>query len=514
MSGPRRGPTGDDLPVRVEPQLVTGLVCSTGEHRQVRQAAQPETVGTPSAVVGAVDARVGDGEDERAIGLVLPDGGLSGTETEFSRRGVWRGCRPQGGPPAGLESEHVGSEAFSDVSGVGVDALRRRTGVLYALLDAQRASSRFEPAAVLVEQRVITGGVGEVDVIEELLVRCGGSNGGRPWPAPVLEDCGVRRGSVVGAGGGDDVNGTPSVTEGSPENGVGGRPGSDAGGPGLEPVGGVGVDERRGCPIARDGELQCEVAVGGAIGTGAAIDALGKGGDGELETLEIGQLLGFGGEPVEVLVFEDVVEGEQPAHGDLRGRGLAVAVVLDPKRAVERAGVDVADTGRPIGTAIGKPGFAGNPGFDQRHGDLVRALSADAVEVGVLATGEHAGVEADEGEPFGLPLRPAEAAKGRGPLRERGERGGGCVVHGQAGPARRGRSRSAQTATSAAVHPVAGVTMAKTAPARDSSRRVAPVLTGVSVSWAPVAEAATTSRPAWYPTSVYRSGIQRTRAAL
>ena len=85
-------------------------------------------------------------------------------------------------------------------------------------------------------------------------------------------------------------------------------------------------------------------------------------------------------------MFEDVVEREQPAHGDFRGRGLAVAVVLDPEGAIERAGVDVANTGRPIGTVIGEPGFAGNPGFDQGEGDLIRALATDAVAVGVLAT--------------------------------------------------------------------------------------------------------------------------------
>ena len=97
-----------------------------------------------------------------------------------------------------------------------------------------------------------------------------------------------------------------------------------------------------------------------------------------------------------------------------------MAVVLDPEGAVERAGVDVADTGRPVGTAIGEPAFAGNPCFDQGDGDLVRALAADAVAVRVLATGEHARVEADQGQPFGLALRPAERVKGRGLLRERG----------------------------------------------------------------------------------------------
>ena len=235
--------------------------------------------------------------------------------------------------------------------------------------------------------------------------------------------------------------------------------------------------------------------MGGAIGAGAAIDALGKGGGWDSETLEIGQLLGFGREPAKVLVFEDVVEREEPTHGDFRGRGLAVAVVLDPEAAVERARVDVADTGRPIGTAIGESGFAGNPGFDQRHGDLVRALSTDAVAVGVLATGEHAGMEADEGEPFGLPLRPAQAAKGRGPLRERGC-GGGRGGHEQTGATRRGRDRSAQIASGTAVHGPAGVTIGKHPAARDSSQPLGQILTGLSASRAVVAAAAPALKPA------------------
>ena len=179
-------------------------------------------------------------------------------------------------------------------------------------------------------------------------------------------------------------------------------------------------------------------------------------------------------------MFEDVVEREQPAHGDFRGRGLAVAVVLDPEGAIERAGVDVANTGRPIGTVIGEPGFAGNPGFDQGEGDLIRALATDAVAVGALATREHAGVEADQGEPFGLALRPAEVPQARGSLGESGKwgRGGGCGGHGQRRAARRGRSRSAQMATSAAVHVAAGMTMGTSTPAGDSSRRVVVVLTG------------------------------------
>ena len=119
-------------------------------------------------------------------------------------------------------------------------------------------------------------------------------------------------------------------------------------------------------------------------------------------------------------MLEDVVQGEQPAHGGFRGPGFAMAVVLDPEGAIERAGVDVANAGRPIGTVIGEPGFAGNAGLDQGYGDLIRALSADAVAVGELATREDAGVEADQGEPFGLAVRPAEAPEDRGPLVERG----------------------------------------------------------------------------------------------
>ena len=155
-------------------------------------------------------------------------------------------------------------------------------------------------------------------------------------------------------------------------------------------------------------------------------------------------------------MFEDAVEKKEPAHRDFRGRRFPVAVVLDPEGAVERAGVDVVDTGRPIGTAIGEPGSAGNACFDQGEGDLIRALAADAVTVGGLTTRKHAGVEADQGEPFGLALRPAEAAKVRRSLGKSGSRRGG---HGQSGAARRSRSPSARMTTGATVHVATGMTV-------------------------------------------------------
>ena len=85
-----------------------------------------------------------------------------------------------------------------------------------------------------------------------------------------------------------------------------------------------------------------------------------------------------------------------------------------PEGAVERAGADMANAGRPVAASVREPGFAGDPGLKKCPGESARGLFAEAVASLVLAPREDAGVEADEDEPIGFPLRPAEAAKGRG----------------------------------------------------------------------------------------------------
>ncbi len=76
-SGPESGPEEAGLVAGVGGQLFDGLVRSMGEHRQVREVVQAETAGAAPAVVGAVQAREGDGEEGPAIGLVLPYGSLA-----------------------------------------------------------------------------------------------------------------------------------------------------------------------------------------------------------------------------------------------------------------------------------------------------------------------------------------------------------------------------------------------------------------------------------------------------
>ena len=149
-------------------------------------------------------------------------------------------------------------------------------------------------------------------------------------------------------------------------------------------------------------------------------------------------------------MLEDVVEGEQPAHGEFRGCAPAMAVVLDPEGAVERAGAGVANAGGPVAAPVRKPGFAGDAGLKKRPGESARGLFAEAVASLVLTPGEDPGVEADEGEPVGFALRPAEAAKSRGAFPE-GERCGGDGRDGhRAGRAvRSGRRRSVKITTGA-----------------------------------------------------------------
>ena len=355
-------------------------------------------------------------------------------------------------PPGGLEGEHVGSETLGDVGGVGVDVFRRRGGVPCAPLDAQCVSSRFEPAAVLVEQREIAGRVGEFDGIKELLVGFGARNGGRGWPAPGCEDRRVRGGRVLRAGDGDDVNGAAAVTEGFPEGGVGGHPGADPVGLETAPTARIGIDEGGRSSAAGDGEIEGEVKAGRPVCEGTAMEAVGKDGEGGAEALEVGQLLRLRGEPVQLRVLEDVVEGEQPAHGEFRGCAPAMAVVLDPEGAVEPAGADMANAGGPVAAPVREPGFAGDPGFKKCPDESARGLFAEAVASLVLTPGEDPGVEADEGEPIGFALRPAEAAKGLGVFPEsKRYGGGGRDGHGAGRAVRSGRRRSVKIKRSSSI---------------------------------------------------------------
>lgn len=223
----------------------------------------------------------------------------------------------------------------------------------------------------------VAGGIGEFDGVKELLVGFRARNGGRGCPAPGFEDRRVRGGGVVGTGDGDDVNRAATVMEGFPEGGVGGHPRADAVGLETVPTTRIGIDEGDGGSATGDGELEGEVPAGWPVCEGTAIDALGKDGEGDSVALEVGPFLGFGGEPVEVGVFEDVVKGEQPPHGEFRGCAPAMAVVLDPEGAVERAGTDVANARRPVAASVREPGFAGDPGFQKCPGESTRGCTSN-----------------------------------------------------------------------------------------------------------------------------------------
>ena len=74
----------------------------------MREIVQAETAGAAPAVVGAVEAREGDGEEGSAVGLVSQMAALQ-EPARISFVGVFsRGCRLRSKSPAGLEGEQVG----------------------------------------------------------------------------------------------------------------------------------------------------------------------------------------------------------------------------------------------------------------------------------------------------------------------------------------------------------------------------------------------------------------------
>ena len=108
-SGPGSDPEDAGSVAGIHGQVFDRPVCAVGEHRQVRQVVQAGTGGAAPAVVGAVEAREGDGEEGPAIGLACPDGGLAGTDAEFFRRGVFLGVSVTGKASSGVR-ERWGTE--------------------------------------------------------------------------------------------------------------------------------------------------------------------------------------------------------------------------------------------------------------------------------------------------------------------------------------------------------------------------------------------------------------------
>ena len=265
-----------------------------------------------------------------------------------------------------------------------------------------------------------------------------------------FEDRRVRGAASFRASDGDDVNGAAAVAESVPEGGVGGHPGADAVGLETAPATRIGIDEGGRGAATRDGELEGEVAAGRPVCERTAMEAVGKDGQRDSEALEVGQLFGFVGEPAELRTFEDVVEGEQPAHGEFRGCAPAMAVVLDPEGAVERSAMDLANAGGPVAASVEAPRLAGDASVHEGTHETGGRPGGHVVARLVLAPREDAGVKADEREPVCLAVGPAEAAKGRGAFPE-GERygGGGRDRHGAGGAVRSDRKRSMKTTTGA-----------------------------------------------------------------
>ena len=253
------------------------LVRPVRQHRQVREVVQAEAARAPPPFVGVVEAREGDGEEGPAFGLVLPDGGpCRRTDRGLFLVGVffWRGCRSWGEPSlAGSESEGVGSEAVRDVRGVGVDDISpaARAAVVVGLLDAARG-----PCPLRASRRTSRAAARS----PEVLARCDRhrgvpwsaserGSGGRGWPAPGSRGPPrSRRQSSPVRVTATTWTAPPRSTERLPQRAVRGRPPRRgcARDWRRRPASAVSViDEGGGRAVAGDGELEREVAPGGAL---------------------------------------------------------------------------------------------------------------------------------------------------------------------------------------------------------------------------------------------------------
>ena len=122
-------------------------------------------------------------------------------------------------------------------------------------------------------------------------------------------------------------------------------------------------------------------------------------------------LLVLGREPMEVGVFDDVIQRQEPTEIDGGIGESPVADVGNLQRPVDALVGDPADSRAVLGTDDGNGLFHGkSPG----HEALNEARRAEGVRVeigGVLSAGEHAAVEADHRDPLGVFLAPSERFK-------------------------------------------------------------------------------------------------------
>jgi len=176
------------------------------------------------------------------------------------------------------------------------------------------------------------------------------------------------------------------------------------------PTPGDGVDEGCGALVGGDRERDGEVAAGGRDGAPEA--ALGEVGGRNAEGRETGDLLVLRGEPREVGVLDDVVEGEQAAEEEAGGANAPVADVLDVERPVEGARGDVAALFARASTVRRKGAFTRGRGLEQALHEAMRGGRAATLLEHELGAEEDATVEADEGEPGSVPPGPAERFEG------------------------------------------------------------------------------------------------------
>ena len=126
----------------------------------------------------------------------------------------------------------------------------------------------------------------------------------------------------------------------------------------------------------------------------------------DVEGLERGNLLGFGGKPRQAGMIDDVVEREQAPHEHLWRGVAAVADVLGSERPVDPPREDAAHAADPADAGHGLLG--GQALRDQGVDDAPHLFGVRFKEPRALGAGERAAVEADERDPPGLFSRPAE----------------------------------------------------------------------------------------------------------
>lgn len=225
--------------------------------------------------------------------------------------------------------------------------------------------------------------------------------------APFGELLADRSGMAGGAGDGHDLHRAPAAAEGGPEGLVGLPPVAE----GVEvPTPGDGVHEGCGALVGGDRKRDGEVAAGGRDGAPEA--ALGEVGGRNAEARETGDLLLFRGEPREGGVLDDVVEGKQAAEKKVGGVNAPVADMLDVERPVEGARGDVAPLFARTSTVRSKGAFTRGRGLEKALHEAMSGGKAATLLEYELGAEEDATMEANEGEPGGLPPGPAERFEG------------------------------------------------------------------------------------------------------